>query len=267
MKTIISLTSIPSRFPSLGPTLSSLVAQGADEVRLYIPTAYRRFPAWDGHLPDVPDGVQIVRCAEDLGPATKVLPAVRDFQGQDVQILFCDDDCILPKDWAPKLFRVQRKHSENVVAVYARPAYLERRLPIDLPYAWQIPLKYDFPYRFMRLMHKLFHVSPPKRRPFWISGYGDVFFGAGGVVVRPHFFDESDYQIPEVAWFVDDVWLSAAVARKSIKIYCPAFFPLPGTNESTAVDALLDFTQAGVGRDESNHNASKYCRDKFGIWK
>lgn len=93
---IISLTAIPSRFAGFTPTQESLLAQGANMVRLHIPRSYRRFPDWDGNLLKVPAGVSIVRCNTDLGPATKVLPATQDLRGQDAQILFCDDDCIVP---------------------------------------------------------------------------------------------------------------------------------------------------------------------------
>lgn len=266
MKTIISLTSIPSRFPSLGPTLSSLVAQGADEVRLYIPAAYRRFPAWDGCLPDVPDGVQIVRCAEDLGPATKVLPAVRDFQGQDVQILFCDDDCRVPPGWARRLFACQASRPDEVVAVYVRGAYVPRQQLPATPLAWQVPVEWDVPYRFSRLMHKVLGTPVAHRRPFWRAGYGDVFFGVGGVVVRPTFFDAVAFDIPDVAWLVDDIWLSAMVARQGVRIYCPWRAAFPQSQDSAGVDALLDVVAAGQDRQDLNRAASEYCRDSFGVW-
>ncbi len=81
--TIITLSSIPPRFGLLKPTLFSLLSQRlkAEEVRLYIPHKYRRFPDWDGRLPEVPAGITIVRCDEDLGPATKVLPAAQRPEG------------------------------------------------------------------------------------------------------------------------------------------------------------------------------------------
>src|SRR4051794_32719177 len=60
---IISLSTIPPRFDRLAPTLKSLVEQSGaiDEIRLYIPKRYRRFPDYDGSVPSVPDGITIVR--------------------------------------------------------------------------------------------------------------------------------------------------------------------------------------------------------------
>jgi hypothetical protein len=71
---VISLSAIPPRFAHLGPVLDSLLRQRprAEAVLLYIPKSYRRFPEWDGALPDVPEGVEIRRVEEDLGPATKL---------------------------------------------------------------------------------------------------------------------------------------------------------------------------------------------------
>ena len=110
---VISLTTIPSRMNQIGPTLRGLLAQKADvaEIRLYIPRQYRRFdfdPATD--LPDLPDGVTLCITDEDFGPATKVLPAVRDFAGQDVEILFCDDDQPYRSDWAQRFLDARKNH-------------------------------------------------------------------------------------------------------------------------------------------------------------
>ena len=79
MRHVITLSTIPPRFAGIGPALRSLVAQRSrpEAVELYIPRSYRRFPDWGGGLPEVPEGVRIVRVDEDLGPATKILPAAR----------------------------------------------------------------------------------------------------------------------------------------------------------------------------------------------
>ena len=101
---VISLSSVPPRFDKTWQTLECLLAQTApvDAVNLYIPKTYRRFPDWDGTPPAVPDGVQICRVDEDWGPSTKVLAAAREFRGQDVDILFCDDDRRYGPGWAQK---------------------------------------------------------------------------------------------------------------------------------------------------------------------
>lgn len=264
---IISLTTIPSRFAGLGPTLDSLAAQGADQVRLHIPRIYRRFPDWDGCLPSVPAGVQIIRCDTDLGPATKILPAARDLRGQDAQILFCDDDCIVPSGWADRLFAIQARRPDQAVAVYVRPSYLPDTAPAARRQAWQVPIRYDAPFRFSRLMHKLFGTPVAHRSPFWIAGYGDVLFGVGGAVIRPEFFDDVAFDIPDIAWMVDDIWLSAMLARRGIRIYCPWRAALPNSHNLSELDGLASATFQGKDRQQLNRAAARYCRDHFGVWQ
>lgn len=114
---VISLSSIPPRFGTLGTVLESLVAQSAPvtEVRLNIPKTYRRFPDDSFSLPDVPDGVRIVRVEEDLGPATKVLPTLADLAGTQTPIIFCDDDRVVHKDWAANLLNASKSHKDMCV--------------------------------------------------------------------------------------------------------------------------------------------------------
>ncbi len=266
---VISLTSIPSRFNSLKPTLTSLLRQGADEVRLYIPYSYRRFPDWSGELPDVPNGIIIYRCEQDFGPATKILPACLDLRGTATQILFCDDDCICMEGWAMRLFRIQSQRCKEAVAVYVRSAegYVPNKVPSSRwRTAWQLPILYDIPYRISRLLSKTIGINTYWRRPFVIPGYGDIFFGAAGVVVRPDFFDDFTFSIPQVAWPVDDVWLSANLARRGIQIYCPWMAALPRSDKISAQDALLDAEFLGMKRQELNKAAAQTCQNMFGIW-
>lgn len=269
MKRVISLTSIPPRFSYLGPSLESLLAQGADQVRLNIPMRYGRFSDWDGALPKVPAGVHIARCDHDYGPATKVLPTAHDLAGTETQILFCDDDLIVAPGWAERLFRLQAARPDMAVTGYVRGAqgYVPNAVtPLRRPAAWQVPVRWDVPYRLGRLRAKLLGGPNPRRRPFVIPGYGEVFFGAGGVVVRPDFFDAVSMDVPPEVWMVDDVWLSAQMARKSIPIYCPFRHPQPQAQEQSDVAALLDLEVDGLGRQDLNRQAAVYCRDRFGIW-
>lgn len=266
---IISLTSIPSRFGDLEPTLVSLLRQGADEVRLYIPYEYQRFPDWDGTLPIVPQGVVIYRSEKDYGPATKILPACLDLRGTDAQILFCDDDCICADGWANGLFKIQSRRPNEAIAVYVRRAegYVKNKVKTDRGLrARQLPIKYAIFYRFSRLLYKIFRTKPFKRRPFVIPGYGDIFFGVSGVVVRPEFFDEIAFNIPEEARNVDDVWLSGNLARRNIRIYCPWMAALPNATDIANTDALQDTEFLGKKRHDLNQAAAHICQQLFGIW-
>lgn len=97
--TIISLTTIPPRFPQLGPVLESLLAQGADKVVLALAREYDRFPG-PVTPPALPRGVEII-WSKDFGPATKVIAAQRAFP--DTEIIYCDDDCLYGNGWLSAL--------------------------------------------------------------------------------------------------------------------------------------------------------------------
>lgn len=263
---IISITSIPSRFDLIGSTLECLLNQNADQVLLHIPFRYKRFPDWNGDLPRVPAGIQIIRCDYDYGPATKILPAVKALKGIDVQVLFCDDDCIVPAGWAHRLFTIQARRQNEAVAIYTRPACRQRAKTMRFKQAWQVPIIYEIPYRASRLVHKLIGTRVCYRRPFWFSGYGDILFGVCGVVIRPEFFDDIAFDLPDICWPVDDIWLSAMLAKNKIPIYCPGFGAFPKSHEASFCDALEESVFAGKRRDKLNSEAVEYCRNRFNIW-
>jgi len=267
---IISLSSIPPRFPFLKESLQTLVDQEvADDIRLYIPKKYRRFPEYNGELPEVPASVTVCQIDDDLGPATKILPACKEFRNQDVQILFCDDDGLFPKGWAKRLFKTQSKRSDQAIATWGRAIgdYVPNPvLPRRGSYAKQIRIEHDVQYRAGRVLQKMFGYIP-LIRPMIAPGYVDVFFGVGGVVVKSDFFDDEAFNIPDEAWTVDDVWLSAQLARNNISIYCPWRLPCPRSSDSVNQDSLLDLEFQGETRQESNRKAAQYCQKKYGIWK
>lgn len=213
---VISLTTIPSRMNQIGPTLRDLLAQKADvaEIRLYIPRQYRRFdfdPATD--LPDLPDGVTLCITDEDFGPATKVLPAVRDFAGQDVEILFCDDDQPYRSDWAQRFLDARKNHPgacivEKGYDLDTRPPgaryHLENR-----PQPRAIARRKGVAYRLFRLLT----LTSIKPKPYIVDGFVDVLEGYRGAMVRPDFFPPETFDIPEILWTVDDPWLSGQMTR------------------------------------------------------
>ena len=183
--------------------------------------------------------------------------------------MFCDDDCIVPKGWAKHLFDLQAKRAGEAVAVYVRPAqgYISNAVRVPGWRAWQLPIRYDLPYRASRLASKMFGTPTFQRRPFIIPGYGEIFFGVCGVVVRPEFFDAVAYDIPDIARPVDDVWLSANLARKGISIYCPWMAALPAFSDSTNIAGLLTTAFYGKSRQELNSAAALHCQKNFGIWQ
>jgi len=266
-KAVISLTSIPPRFSGLTDCLTSLLNQTADiaEIVLYLPRTYRRFPGtWD--LPDVPHGVKIRRCDADLGPATKVLPALVDNAGTDNLILFCDDDKIYAPDWAQQLISSATAHPNDAVALFGMNVthvshfnWESRHSP-----AAQFVTK-DWRYRAKRAL-SFGHWKPPFCQS---SGYADTLCGWAGCAVRPGFFREEDFSIPDVLWTVDDIWLSGCLAKNGISIWLENTAKdrraTRGVNDIKS-DALTYFTYKGFNRAQANHACVRYFRDTYGIW-
>ncbi|EJL48892.1 hypothetical protein PMI09_05713 [Rhizobium sp. CF122] len=272
---IISLSSIPSRFDKLAPTLNSLVKQNGpiDEIRLYIPKRYRRFPEYDGSLPLVPEGITIVRPDEDMGPASKVLFAARDLRGKSVQILFCDDDKVFPPNWASQLFVAQEERPKECIALIGKDVPTDfAKSSAFFPRAVR-RRKTNMALRARRLRYKLatkfLRMELPRPMPSLVErgGYVDVLQGLGGVVVRPEFFDDIAYEIPHVLWAVDDYWLSGMLALKGVPIWLPSGLEEPNPTEAHDVDSLFLATIEGVDRNEANRRCIEYMQTHFNIWR
>jgi len=273
---IISLTTIPSRFHLLQPTLKSIVNQTAkiDRIILYIPKSYRRFPDYDGALPDVIDGVEIRHVDDDFGPATKVLCAAKEFADQDCDILFCDDDRIYPKNWAQAFVAERVKQPNACIAALGREAntlfesdQIREHMPRVIKRPWESDYWFLIRYAWW-LLRRRFPAAPdrPRRRVFKVAGYIDMFMGFGGVMVKPSFFDALDYDIPDACWTVDDFWISGMLMRKGIPIWVPANIIEPVNSDAYMVDALFAAEIEGTRRDNAGQICFDYLQETYGVW-
>jgi hypothetical protein len=258
--------------------LQSLMAQDitVDKIELYIPRTFRRFPDYDGHLPTVPDGIEIIRPETDIGPATKILFAVERYKHMpDAQLLFCDDDRIYAPDWARQLFSHQERRPEEAVAfsgwnveTIGLSAYSPRAMPQHRKLKrWQ-----DVKYRWARLKQSLgwqperLSGRKPIRRLVQRAGYADVGEGNGGFVVRSVFFGQEVFDIPDVGWAVDDVWLSGMLANNGVKIWLPAGIYAPIATEAEKVDALHQQQAPDMMRATLDLECAKHLQQQFGVW-
>lgn len=279
MRHIISLTTIPPRFGLIGATLASLLAQKArpESIRLYVPRHYRRFGSYDGALPEVPEGVTIVRVDEDLGPATKVLPAARDLRGQAVDILYCDDDHHYLPDWSSRLLAGRKAHPDCAVAACGRSIAslgLPDFAPKPQPQAVRAPyITQQLGYQLRRLWSewprkgKPAPTLAPTFRAITRSGYVDFAEGFCGVALRGDFLDDAAFDIPPVLWSVDDIWLSGMLARQGVKIWGEAWSNrcrrvVPASDTQPLYTANIE----GAGRAEANRACAIYMQRTYGIW-
>ncbi len=228
----ISLTSIPPRFDRLGPVLETLQAQRPRPARvlLCLPRTYRRFPG-PVHPPALPSGVTALWSDHDLGPATKVIPAARALSGRVAQLIYCDDDWLVPQGWAGALLAAQ--NGPHAVAASG--------------------------YGVDRLGRKSENTVPG-------AGLCDIAQGYSGVLVNPAWLAGPDLDPPEAAWPVDDIWLSGHLARQGIQVRIAARARLglePAFDDAHALQAALYRNRT---RDQANRNCAGLLQERYGIW-
>ena len=96
----------------------------------------------------------------------------------------------------------------------------------------------------------------------------DIAAGYGGVLVKPKFFNHMVYNIPDIFWTVDDIWLSGNLKINSIKIIrCTD--AIKGLNFSKAhkINPLTRFIYKKHDRDSANFECIKYYNQAYGIWE
>lgn len=260
-KTVISLTTIPPRMEKIGPTLESLVRQTAriDEVILWIPHAYRRSEFKDFALPQVPDGVTIRRADKDHGPATKILPALRLFAGQDVRIIYCDDDRVYNPDWAQRMIDFSDRHPGECIAEAGEVVEsLYRKYLATFP-------RYNV-LRFLTLgITSHFHRKKIRELNPGL-GLVDVCKGYGGVLVRPEFFKPAVFDIPDIMWTVDDIWLSGNLRLNNVPIRQITRQENSAKSDAAFIDPLVSYVYMDHGRERANMLCVRYFQEKHGIW-
>ncbi|MDP2063952.1 MAG: glycosyltransferase family 2 protein [Phaeovulum sp.] len=268
---IISLSTIPPRFPHIGQTLADLLALDADiaEIRLNIPKHYRRFPDVSAEtLSGIPKGVRVVRVEEDLGPATKILPTVAELRGQDVEILYCDDDQHYDRPWARRFLKARAEQPDACIVergydFETRPKgseyYIERQ--------WFPRAK----RRHKGLAYRAWRAATlcRKKLPVYTeSGYVDVAEGFRGVMIRPGFIPDAAFDIPDILWTVDDPWLSGHMTRIGVPIWLFADAPhdrLP--YEAHNHHRLGTYVYKDHGRLAADTRCIEYFRTTYGIWQ
>lgn len=119
MKTIISLTSIPSRFKSLPHIVQDLLdhQKSVDEIWVNIPTNYNRFPDTPVIVPpelliNTDNRVIINRCETDYGPGTMYFGPI--VAGTDADtIIVVNDDTKYPDNLSSEL--IKKLHTDDAV--------------------------------------------------------------------------------------------------------------------------------------------------------
>lgn len=267
---VISLSTIPPRMQEIQKTLDSLLDQNVDvaEIRLNIPKKYRRFDFDPADIPTMPSGINIHLVEEDIGPATKILPTAADLRGQDINIIFCDDDHFYPPNWAESMLRAQQEKPDACICRIGydfseRPELWEASIMASpLPRA-KARVK-DAKYRLRRAISLGKYKAPMVRK----SGYGQIFEGYGGVLLRPEMIPESAYNLPDHLLAVDDPVLSGFIQSNGVPIWVeaspewrPHQFPVAN------VERLAHLSVGNKNRVDLDAAAIQFCQETLGVFK
>ena len=268
---VVTLTSIPPRFGNLPRKLASIARQTVrpDRVEVQLPRAYRRFPGPRPALPPLPDWVEVHETDIDYGPATKVLPAVQRWRGTPTDLLICDDDRLQDRGWIARFVEGRRSRPDDILCergwnIGARFG-IHREAP-DLPRAEFAPKQgRTLGYRLKRIAS--LNLAHPPRQIYATPGHVDVFEGFLGALMPVDALPDQAFDIPEIVWTVDDVWLSGMAWLNGTKVWANAMpRPVYADGAVDRVASLRDHVEQGLGRQNSDLYAVEYLRKTYGIW-
>jgi hypothetical protein len=268
---VVTLTSIPPRYASLPAKLASIGRQTVrpDRVELQLPKEYRRFPGPRPALPPLPDWVQVMDCEVDYGPATKVLPAVQRWRGTETDLLICDDDRHQDPLWLHRFTEGRRLRPDDILC--ERGWNIEDRFGLvrtapDLPRARFAPKQgRNLAYRLKRIAS--LNLAHPPRQVYEAAGHVDVFEGFLGALMPVGALPDRAFDIPDIVWTVDDVWLSGMAWHNGTKVWANAMpRPVYSDGRVDKIASLRDHVEQGQGRDTADRYAVDYLRREFGVW-
>jgi len=229
---VVTLSSIPSRIEGIAPALRSLLDQTIppDEIVLALPDWSLRenrgydLPPWIAEHPRI----RVLRAKKDWGPATKLIPTLRDYADQpETALLAVDDDNIYPRTFVETFLRWGNALPEAALTLRGCAVPESRR--------WRDCVEY-----------KGSSIQEPTRT--------DIVEGCAGILVRPSFFDARffDYEsAPPEAFFVDDLWISGHLARGRVPAHV---IPFEGAFVYVPVVASLHGARLDRGENRSGDN-------------
>jgi hypothetical protein len=245
-RVIASLSTVPDRIGNLGPTIRSLFKQTRppDEIVLAIPEFSVRerrpyvVPKYVSRLPRV----RVLHCGEDWGPATKFIAAIQDELAagrESTLIMVVDDDRVYPRDALETYLHYHTQLPE--AALCFRGAAMPSTLDWDDA--------------------KMIHAKD-LREPRPVA----VITGCGSYLVRAGFFDQSlwDYSgAPPVAFYIDDIWISAWLSRRGVKRYVvPASAMMRSVRRQRRTVSLNKID----GRQKLNNETIAFFRDAWDVF-
>ncbi len=239
-RVIASLSTVPDRINNLRPTIRSLLKQTRppDEIVLAIPEFSVRerrpyvVPKYISHLARV----RVLRCREDWGPATKFIAAIQDELAagrENTLIMVVDDDRVYPR---------------NALEAYL---YYSEQLPNAALCFRGAAMPSSFDWDDAKMIH-----AKDLREPRPVA----VITGCGSYFVQSLW----DYSgAPSVAFYIDDIWISAWLSRRGVKRYVvPASAMMRSVRRQRRTVSLNKIR----GRQKLNNETIAFFRDAWDVF-
>jgi len=268
---VLTLTSIPPRFPNLPAKFKAIEKQTnrPDVVELNLPVAYRRFQGEIPSLPSLPEWVKVHVCETDYGPATKVLPTVERWREKDADLLICDDDRIPDPRWIERLLQARSQRPNDIITERGwniNDRFGDLRINLNLPRS--VPHPHggrNTRYRLMRALS--LGILHPARKLFIEPGYVDIFEGFLGVLMPSKAIPAEAFEIPEIVWTVDDVWLSGMAYHNGFKVWAHDIArPVFSDGYYDKIASLRAFKKNDHDRKSADRYAVDYLRKVYNVW-
>jgi len=282
---IITFTTMPDRLQSdlFQKMVSSALSQSVrpQEIRAHIPYKLKK----TGKEYIIPDWlsatkVNIVR-VEDHGPATKFLSAVKDYQSTNQRFLVCDDDIVLDTDAIKEFQLAANKYPNLAIAPFG--TVFHRKIDPDSQQVKDVHFeeKTGLCQSYMGKGHHAFKLILPNHLQFVgeksIKSV-DLLYGCFTYSITANMvnYDElTDWKnMPKQAFFVDDVVLSAHLAKNRVpKVVLPNLPIQRLTYKSLAKAAVFELFKIGfddealsANTNTSNDNNNVVIKHFLDVW-
>ena len=191
---VVSFTTIPSRLNNLEPCIKSLINQTITPSAIVLWLCEDNYFGKNSISKDsIPEyvlenerkGLLTIKWTKNIGPFTKLIPALSEFPGK--KIITADDDTIYPKNWLKRLLRVSDDNPGDIVCYRGSKMLLSHDNKLQPYNTWP-------------------EFTSKKKSPL-------LFFkGKDGVLYPPGSFSKEVFNVSvfkELTPFNDDIWYTA----------------------------------------------------------
>ena len=228
-KIIATLTSLPERMEHVDAAINSILNQtmNVSEIVFSLPEKSKRMRQ-PYRIPErflSHPKISILRTERDYGPITKLLPVLqREWNNPNALILCFDDDIVYPSTFVSDLIAAREQLGDVALT--------------GVGYTIPPSMRDADRQRYKR-----------KGANIKKAQLVDILMGAGGFMVQPKMFSKeflNTEDIPDEAFFADDLWISFNLAKNKIPCYVA---PLRSINP--VENLRISSSQHSLGKTEN----------------